>query len=171
MPQAAQASDDTSFLEKYKTKPEGEDASFLDKYRTEAAAPKVDQGVIRPTPSWSPGREVHPLETIENYTQEGRKAHPILSRIGDATRNAKEMLRVIGPELALLGGAPGGMNPAIGKIAAGPRAAPERLSPINRTPEEIYQRPIEAAPGAGKGAAPAEMHPEELAAIRKEAGN
>jgi hypothetical protein len=189
MPQAGQApaQEDTSFLDKYKAKPEGEDVSFLDKYRTEAAASKTGQGVIRATPlhpelaaireeagreiAAGPGVAPERVSPIENYTQEGRKAHPVLSRIGDATRNAREMLRVIGPELALLGGAPGGMNPAIGEIAAGPRAAPERLSPIVRAPEEIYQRPIEAAPGAGKGAAPAEMHPEELAAIRKEAGH
>jgi len=31
-------------------------------------------------------------EPIENYTQEGRAAHPILSRIGDVTRGAKELL-------------------------------------------------------------------------------
>src|SRR5208282_6001974 len=32
---------------------------------------------------------------------------------------------------------------------------PKKLTPIVRAPEEVYQRPIEAAPGAGKGAAPA----------------
>ena len=29
---------------------------------------------------------------IENYTQQGRAEHPVLSRVGDVTRNAKELL-------------------------------------------------------------------------------
>jgi len=61
--------------------------------------------------------------------------------------------------------------PAEEAAAVSEAAVPERLSPIKRAPEEIYQRPIAPAPGAGKGAAPSEMHPDELAAIRKEAGN
>src|SRR6266568_5699146 len=173
------------------TPPKKEEEGWQDYAPPAAGKPIGDQGSIRPGgmfAPWSPGHEFSPLAKIENYTQEGRKEHPILSRIGDATRNAKEMLRVVGPEIALLAGAPGGMNPAIGEAGAGPRAVPERLSPIGpehdpayrqqitqgrlgRAPEEIYQRPIEPAPGAGKGPAPAEMHPEELAAIRKEAGN
>src|SRR5437879_9042548 len=108
MPQAAQAQEDTSFLEKYKTKPEGEDASFLDKYRADGTKPIADQGTMGPQRVWKPGEDQPmPLfERIENYTPEGRKAHPILSRIGDATRNAKEMLRTVGPEISLLSLAP-----------------------------------------------------------------
>lgn len=45
------------------------------------------------------------------------------------------------------------------------------IAPLKRGPEEVYQRPLEPAPMAGKKAAPAEMHPAELEAIRKEAGN
>ena len=51
-----------------------------------------------------------------------------------------------------------------------PTIQPTEVKPLSRAPEEVYQRPIEAAPGAGKGEAPSEMHPDELAEIRKEAG-
>ena len=34
----------------------------------------------------------HLTSHIENYTQQGRALHPVLSRLGDATRAAKELL-------------------------------------------------------------------------------
>lgn len=156
---------DDDELSRYEVKADDD----LAKYEKKEAAPKADQGTIGPKPSWSPGREVSdPLETIENYTQEGRKAHPILSRIGDATRNAKDMLRVVGPEVALLTMAPGEAAPAPTRLRSVAPAG--EVKPLIRGANEVYQRPIEPAPGAGKGAAEVGMHPEELAEIRQESG-
>lgn len=63
-----------------------------------------------------------------------------------------------------------GMTPTLKPIGSAELPEVKQLEPIVRAPEEVYQRPIEPAPGAGKGAAPSEMHPDELAEIRKEAG-
>ncbi len=52
-----------------------------------------------------------------------------------------------------------------------PAERPPAIPLSKRPPGEVYQRPIETPPGAGKAAAPAEMHPDELAAIRKEGGD
>jgi len=49
------------------------------------------QAVIDPIGSVSKALD-HVTSSIENYTQQGRAEHPILSRIGDATREAKELL-------------------------------------------------------------------------------
>lgn len=44
---------------------------------------------------------------IENYTQQGRAEHPILSRIGDVTSRAKELGGIVAPEVGLLSGGAG----------------------------------------------------------------
>jgi len=41
---------------------------------------------------------------IENYTPEGRKEHPVLSRIGDATKAGKDYTRLVADTLSLTGG-------------------------------------------------------------------
>jgi hypothetical protein len=58
-------------------------------------------------------------------------------------------------------------KPAFGKASA-TEAEPETAQPT--TEPERFIRPPEAPKGAGRGEAPAEMHPEELAAIRTETG-
>jgi len=41
---------------------------------------------------------------IENYTQEGRAEHPILSRVGDVTKAAKDWTGIAGTALGITGG-------------------------------------------------------------------
>jgi hypothetical protein len=67
---------------------------------TISAAPKTTAASVLHNVSQIPvdpvGSVAHALDSvtseIENYTQQGREEHPILSRIGDVTRHAKEML-------------------------------------------------------------------------------
>jgi hypothetical protein len=59
--------------------------------------------------------------SIENYTQEGRKEHPVLSRVGDVTRNAKELMfggtTPMGPQKGVLN------NPVTMAMSLAPGAA------------------------------------------------
>ncbi|MBU6231685.1 hypothetical protein KGP36_03370 [Patescibacteria group bacterium] len=61
---------------------------------------------------------------IENYTQEGRAEHPILSRVGDVTRGIKELV-LGGQEAGKPMGTSSGIvnNPVTSAIAAAPEAA------------------------------------------------
>jgi len=95
--------------------------------------------------------------------------------IGDfAVKNPAAARLVLGGERAsalreLL--TPPETGPKVGPGAAGLKPiAPTEIKPLTRAPEDVFRRPIEAAPGAGKEPAPSEMHPDELAEIRKEAG-
>ena len=66
-------------------------------------------------------------EPIENYTQEGREEHPVLSRVGDITRGAKELLvggtTPLGPQEGVVNNPVSGMlagaedAPAAGELA------------------------------------------------------
>ena len=42
---------------------------------------------------------------IENYTQEGRAEHPVLSKVGDVTKKGKEYTKLVADTLMLTGGA------------------------------------------------------------------
>jgi len=106
-------------------------------------------------------------------TPSGRLSPVTRLVLGDRASTLLEMLTKQGEKPAEATPSPfSGMTSTvkpIGKAELPAVPTPKRLEPITRAPSEIYQRPIQAAPGAGKGAAPAEMHPEELAEIRKEA--
>jgi hypothetical protein len=63
-------------------------------------------------------------EPIENYTQEGRAEHPILSKIGDVTRGVKELLEGGQAAGKPLGTSEGVVNnPVTNAIAMAPEAA------------------------------------------------
>lgn len=70
------------------------------------------------------GKAIHSTDPIENYTQEGRVEHPILSRVGDVTSGVKELM--LGGQTA---GKPMGTssgvlnNPVTQSMAAAPDAA------------------------------------------------
>jgi hypothetical protein len=91
---------------------------------------------------------------IESYTQEGRAAHPVLSRIGDVTRGVKQYAGMVGalspllPQteaLAALRAAK--MAPEAEAVTALPKIAPRPLTPkapeiptVEATPIESTQR-------------------------------
>jgi hypothetical protein len=108
-------------------------------------APKpINQGSIGPTPSLG---HSGPLDTIENYTREGRAQHPILSRIGDVTRGTRDFIKLAGgTAMALL---PGEEGPAVAK--AGQVA--EEAAPV-------AAKAAEQAPVIAKPAAPPAVQPQ-----------
>lgn len=94
---------------------------------------------------------------IENYTQEGRAEHPVLSRIGDLTSGAKDLIGKVGPEVsALTGGAAAaeatpqlleGAGNALNAARAG--AARKLIQPL------VYEGPGEAMADTRFGQDPA----------------
>lgn len=73
---------------------------------------------------------------IENYTQEGRKDHPILSRLGDVTKGTKDFASLLATGVAVTGGAGiGGPEAleAVGEATVGKLATKtEPLARINK---------------------------------------
>lgn len=81
---------------------------------------KVMQGVknVAMDPFKLPEEVGSATEPIENYTQEGRAEHPILSKVGDITKSMKEFARVVEEAVKATGGGGLGAPEAIGEGAA-----------------------------------------------------
>src|ERR1700679_3072363 len=88
---------------KYAPQPEqsGPWAKYGDKPATTGGTPisDSDSSTIGPSKSSAlksaaadPFKVLDITKPIENYTQEGRKEHPVLSRVGDVTSGLKEFL-------------------------------------------------------------------------------
>ena len=78
--------------------------------------------------------------TFENYTPEGRAEHPILSRIGDITRGAKEFGKMVGTLAPLI---PEGE--ALRAFKAGTAEAPAAAVATQRLPRPVERIPMVAA--------------------------
>ena len=83
-----------------------------------AKPPKDVAAFLAQTPSGPVQSPPSLFSGIENYTPEGRAAHPILSRIGDVARKAGEYANIAGPMMGLALGGPEGA--ATGAAEAAP---------------------------------------------------
>ncbi len=61
---------------------------------------------------------------FENYTPEGRAAHPFMAKLGDVARGAKDWLKIAGGTAAILGGPEGG-GPEAALAESRPLTMPE----------------------------------------------
>jgi hypothetical protein len=77
---------------------------------------------------------------IENYTQEGRKEHPILSKVGDATKAGKDYANLLAITLGITGG-----EGIVGDAAAASMAS--KLEPTQKINEILGVTAKEIIPG------------------------
>jgi hypothetical protein len=82
---------------------------------------------------------------IENYTQEGRKEHPVLSRVGDATKAGKDYAELLATTLGITGGA-GILGPAA-EVEQGEVLAAKHASKLQKINETLGVKMGEIKPG------------------------
>jgi hypothetical protein len=103
--------------------------SFVDRMKTA-------MGNFAMNPMQGPPSGMSALSGIENYTPEGRAEHPILSRVGDVTKGAKDYGRLLATTIGVTGGAgiggPAAME-AVGEATVGKLATKvEPLAKVNK---------------------------------------
>lgn len=82
---------------------------------------------------------------IENYTQEGRAEHPVLSRVGDVTKAGKDYAELLATTLGITGG--GGILGPEAEIAQGEMIAAKETAQLQKVNEALGVKMGEIKPG------------------------
>jgi hypothetical protein len=146
------------------TPPETLPSDFFSKKEAESSTAKsvADQGTISAQPSMFqkiksgaksvamdpfnlPSAIGSMTSGIENYTQEGRKEHPVLSRVGDVTKAGKDYAELLATTLGITGGA-GILGPEA-EIAQGEALAAKQASKLQKVNEALGVKMGEIKPG------------------------
>ena len=123
-----------------------------------SGTPIADKTTMSAAPAWRPWNS-NLIGQAEGLNDQGRKDHPFMAKVGDIARNADQLRNIVGPEIALLGGAfMGGGEPeapinprysaADVKAAGIPTGRQTPIPDVVAPNPDIAPRPVQSMPTA-----------------------
>ena len=156
---AASSSDQIKYLSSMdsdfaKASPSDQQA-YLSHIGSKSGTPITDKTSMSAAPAWRPWNS-NIIGDAEGLNDQGRKEHPFMAKVGDIARNAEQLRDIVGPEIALLGGAfMGGGEPeapinprysAADVKAAGITTGRPSISDVIAPNPDIAPRPVQSVP-------------------------